>query len=1011
MSGILNGVATPCPRRSNGSITGDESAGSLWDDSLGDCDETVNIDFTTEIRASTLTGAKPKRRQNKSSSFIIHSDHEEKFAPARPSQKQKQDIKPAIAVSNRKTSLLAQPAQRFRRRVSFASSPLKHSQQRDEVEPKKRTTIARPDIQRNNELLRRISGDGARTQSRDALKKDVRRDTVYIPPEDTTVASVFMGLFSPLKSNNLAPITSEKTEVGCLELQIAKKRQAKKDLASSPSPVPLQPSRKISQDSCNNVDIPGRNGGKENTPPGMVLVDSNNAKNLQPTKTELVPLKVAYEPRPLLSSTTAVNRPLAGKSANSPVQKREASGKVTRKASVSSIVDRKKPSSVQNKVVPEKSSTLSNSLRASRPGMSSSISRNSLRRLSQEYPLVPEKITNPAMYDDDWLSRQEVILSQLINGLFDHTNGGTLVDDPTRLRHELLQLYQGSYLTNLHKRLHASLMYGALSIPKDVLTKASRLRQDLGMKRRFIDIWLQTYEPKALRAALETVTGRMIPEGKATSSNLQKSPEEAVHYKQKAQTRRLEKFLDAFLIQNQDMDQSTSEPSDDRDDQDAPVAPYRRTVLRSLMLVILLDKAKTSPGTSLSHCLFRASSPYKSSLAVIQALARFLLPSCGDVAKAIAQLDCQLSHEQRPLGEHEYKISNLAVDLRDGVRLTRIVELLLYPSVYRLRNTSSTPRPKISSRRISDNQYPLSSQLKFPCLGRAVKVFNAKVALDALATIKEGRQLISNVRAADIVDGHREKTIALLWGLVSKWGLSGLVDVDDLRTEIGQLRQRAISLAYGIGSTEDLCKGVPEVDEPAALLKQWALLVAHLRGLHTEDLTMNRSGSKVYGCILDEYEGYILNPSYTSLPTRSKTLLEDRLRALGCSTQFINIVSPNTKSYILDSQSTTGALAFLCSRLLPATIRVRAATVFQNAWRRVLGHREARKRAMAQIVVRQCAAVVQTRDRILWAKSVIVRWWRLNRASRQKRATATALRTKTLKRKSSKIPMRRSKYN
>ncbi|KAL4869171.1 hypothetical protein BDV12DRAFT_168395 [Aspergillus spectabilis] len=1019
MSGFLHEVATPCPRRSRGSITGDESGtNSLWDDSLGNYDDTGKIDFTTEIRAPTLTGAKPKRRTKTGASFAIHSDHDEKPAPARAALKQKRDVKPAIATSNRKTSLLAQPAQRFRPRVSFAPSPLKHSQQRDDVEPKKRNT--RPDIQKNNELLRQISGDGDENPTRDALKKDVRRNTVYIPSEDTTVASVFMGLFSPLKSKNLGPQTSENTEIGSLELKISRKRQAKRSLASPPDCVPLQPSLRISQESCNQVDIPGRNGGKENIPPGMVLVDKKGI-NTQTTKIDgsvsdkPVPSKVACErPGRILPSANTVSKPLAARSPNRPVQKRKVDSNVILKASVSSIVDGERSADTRTKDFSGRSSTLSNPLRGSRPAMSSSISRNSMRRLNHEYPLVPEKITSPSMYDDNWLSHQEVILSQLINGLFDHTNGGTPVDDPIRLRQELLLLYQGPYLTNLYKRLQASLMYGALSIPKDVLAKASRLRQDLGMKRKFIDIWLKTYEPKALRAALETVTGRIFPNGKMSSSNFQRPADEAALYKEKALARRLENFLDAFLVQNQDMNQNAGEFSDDRVDRDVLAALYRRTVLRSIMLVILLDKAKKCPTSSLSCCLFLASSPYKSSLAVLQALARFLLPSCGDVSKAIAQLDCQLLYEQRPLEEYDYGISNLAVDLRDGVRLTRIVELLLYPSVSRVSDPSNTPRSTSLSQYVSDDQWPLSRHLKFPCLGRAVKVFNVKVALNALAATKEGRQLIGNVRGADIVDGHREKTIALLWGLVSNWGLSGLVDMDDLRKEIGQLRQKAVSLGYDIKSIRVSLDETNEGDKPAALLNQWASLLTQLRGLHPGVSTTNLGSGRVYECILDEYEGYILDTEQISISTGGKVPLEDRLRALGCSTQFINIVSPKSEPHILDTHSTTGALAFLCSRLLIATKHVRAATLLQNAWRRVLHHREAQKRIMARDVARQCAAVVQTRDRILWAKGVIVHWWRLNRASRQRRITTAAAKpntkAKTLKRKSTKIPLLRGKH-
>ncbi|KAL4928524.1 putative calmodulin-binding protein Sha1 [Aspergillus undulatus] len=994
MSGILQEVETPCPRRSRGSRTSNESGSgsdpfdSLWDDSTGDYDDTRNIDFTTEIKAPMLTAAKPKRRVKRTTSFTIHSGNEQ---PAQSSVRPKRDIKPAISTSH-KTSLLAQPAQRFRPRVSFAPSPLKHSQQRDKIEPTKRST--RPVAQRNNDLLKRISGEGDEALAREALKKDVRRDTVYLPPEDTTMASVFMGLFSPLKSNP-DNYTSGDTEVGSLEARIARKRQAKKTAASSPGRVPLQPSSKIAQETCNKVDVPGKNGGKENIPPGMTLVDiKEKALSNKPTNPGLSLSKLSGN----TLARVDVTKPIAARTVNKPVKRVDS--QPTLKKSVSPT-GRGQSLNSRPRNQAMKASTVSSFARTSRSGMSSTSGR-SLRDLNREYPLVSEKITNPAMYDGNWLPHQEVILTQLINGLFGQTNSSA-VNDPATLRHDLLQLYQGQFFTTLHKRLQASLLYGTLSIPQDVHRKNSQLRQDLGMKRKFIDIWLQTYEPNALRAALEAVIGRMIPPNKTSSSSLKTSATDPSIQK-KALTKRLAKTLDAFLIQNQDMDQE-SEPGANHD-----VLPdaYRRTVLRSILIVILLDEARKSLKTYSIRSLFLTSSPYKSSAAVLQALGRFLLPSCGDVGKAVAQLDVQLTYEQHPLEEYEYEITNLAVDLRDGVRLTRIVELLLYPSTPALKDAPYTTFGT-SSASSDDSQWPLSASLKFPCLGRAVKVFNVKTALDALASTKEGQQLVTPVRAAEIVDGHREKTIALLWGLFSYWGLSGLVDMKDLRKELDQLRKRAaISQESALYTASEISDNY----EPAVLLKEWATIVALLRGAHPENLTTNLASGQFYECILDEYESYILPSTQDSISVGSKTSLEDRLRALGCSAQFIKIVSPSSKPNIFDDSSTTGALAFLCSRLLSGTKRVRAATVLQKAWRAILDQRMEMKRTMARDVARQCAAVVQTRDRILWAKGVIVHWWRANRArkTRKRRTTIASTKTKTMTRTTSKlrIPARKS---
>ncbi|KAI9374820.1 calmodulin-binding protein Sha1 [Aspergillus egyptiacus] len=961
MSGPLEQLGTPCPRRSrysDESTNGSDQFDSLWDDSIGDYDDTRNIDFTTEIKSSTLA-AKPKRRTNKSSPFIIHSDHNEK---SQATVKQKRDIKPAFSGPNRKSSLLAQPAQRFRPRVSFAPSPIKPSRQQGD-EPMKRR---RPHVQNNNELLKVINAGGNDAPIKDTLKKDIRRNTVYIPSDDTTVASVFMDLFSPLKTNNLEHHMAE-AEIGSLESQLLRKRQAKKSQAS-PGRA-LQPSRKVSQESCSSVDIPGKNGGKENIPPGMAVVD-DRVKDAKSTKLEPVGNKsntqAAVQKHSVHASTNANNRPLALKSSNISVQKKGIDCQTAIKPSVLTVSDRRPASN--NKMKNEVSgSALSNPLRSS-----------DLKALNREYPPVTEVITNPALYDDDWLSHQEVILTQLVNALIISSSGPT--DESAILRHEFLALYQSTSFTELHKRLQASLMYGALSIPKDVLTKNSRLRHDLGMKRKFVDIWLESYDPKLFKAALETVTGRVIPDVRL-ASNAGTSTGRATD---KALKKRLGKFLDAILVQNQDTEFDATDP-------EALGRLYRRTVLRSIMLVVLLDKARLSPESSVSGCLFLSSSSYKSSVAVLQALGRFLLPSCGDINKALGQLDCQVHYQQHPIEEYEYELSNLAVDLRDGVRLTRIVELLFYPS--------QTPHMPDTEK----DQWPLSRRLKFPCLSRAVKIFNARTALDALASTDEGRRLISNTQPEDIVNGHREKTIALLWGLVSKWGLTGLVDLEDLRREIWQLKRR-IRLGAEVENYSDPLK--EQDDEPGILLKEWASLVTQLRGLYTDN--SNLGDPRVYECILDEYEGYMQRLPLDSISKANKPSLETRLRALGCSTQFIRLLSP-TRSSVLDSHSTTGALAFLCSRLLPATKRVRAAMVLQNAWRRVLQHRETQRRLVARDIARQCAAVVQTRDRILWAKEVIIHWWRMSRTRRrQRRITMPARAPKDLglRRKSTRIPLR-----
>lgn len=105
--------------------------------------------------------------------------------------------------------------------------------------------------------------------------------------------------------------------------------------------------------------------------------------------------------------------------------------------------------------------------------------------------------------------------------------------------------------------------------------------------------------------------------------------------------------------------------------------------------------------------------------------------------------------------------------------------------------------------------------------------------------------------------------------------------------------------------------------------------------------------------------------------------------------QTAHLVTPGTAcSYLLDRDFTLGALAFLCSRLLSASKHARAATTLQRAWRARLAERDNHRRAIAKHLATHCAAVVQTRNEILWAKEVITRWWRASKARKQRQNTA-----------------------
>ncbi|KAF4183587.1 hypothetical protein CNMCM7927_008981 [Aspergillus lentulus] len=987
MSGLLQEVGTPCPVKSRNSRNSDtiHTIDSSWEGSLECGEDTASLDFTTAIKNSTLIGVKAKRRMKTGTSFAIHDENKE--GPALAMAKRKRESTISARVLGRKSSLLAQPAHRFRPKVSFASSsPSKPQLQKAEVKHQRQNIDAGAET--NRSLLMRINGGGDEGQHKDKLKRDVRRNTVFIPPDDTTVASVFMTMFSPLKSDNLNHYVQEDTEINSLESQIARKRQAKRTMASSRK-TPLQPSVEVPQGSAINIDIAGKNTGKENIPPGAMIFNPNDKGLWKSNTKEKLDSKssraLSGKAHPFANTLT---KPLA-KVATSEGLRRSVLGEKRHnaRASVTGVGSKmdgivRSSSRLEGAVLSASRRTpLSNALKQSKT-YKTNASLLKKETAMTDFALITDDIVNPAMYEDYWLAHQEIVITQLINRLFDQTDGQMRYDDPAARRHELLQLYQSGPFVELHKRLQASLTYGSLSIPKDALTQTRRLKHDLGMKRKFLDIWLETYDLRALRAAVETVTGRRV-ENEFLDGDSHHFSVETTADKEKFLRRKLERFLDVFLVQNRDMDRDSQDLSHAGSDMISQA--YRRTVLRSIMMVILLDKARLCPGTILSSCLFRSSSSFKSSTAVMQALARLLLPASGDILKSLKHLDCHLSYEQHQLQEYEYQMSNLAVDLRDGVRLTRIVELLFYPSAGAV-GESAPP--------LDNHQWLLSRRLKFPCSSRTVKKYNVQIALDALKLAPDAAPLVRDVHAEDIVNGHREKTIALLWGLVSRWGLSELIDWDDVRKEIDRLRQKATSqLGYEQANDANLVKEkgpndkMEDDDEAILLLKEWATILAHLSGLRLENLSTSFADGRIYEAIVNEYEEYILG-NVASSHGRKPTPLAARLRALGCSSQFADLVSPSNsrKAHVFDSNFTVGGLAFLCSRLLLSTKRARAAIVLQSAWRRVLAHREAHRRSVARNLALQCSAVVQTRDRLLRAKAIILRWWRRMKEQRQQRS-------------------------
>lgn len=887
---------SPCPsgnRPGFGSRQQYQSNDPWNDGTLDDFENTAAIDFTTEIRIPSLAREKPRRAHNKTS-FAIHDESEQNTISASSSVARNSTLK--RKTQDGRSSLLAQPAQRFQRpRVSAAGRlPTENPNTGKKATSGRQTG----NFERRQSYQKAAQSTSASTASQnDVLKKDVRRETVYIPTEDTTMPAVFMKLFSPLKSNqtnaNALNPADNTTSISSLEARIASKKKPRTSTSTAPKRAPLQEATRVPQQSAFPKNVFGKNGGKENIPPGYIVGDETkfNAKDEgfpvfeMPTKK---PLKTVRKTetrfsnqaekvkKPILKATREIS-PIVTLNKTDQQKTKKTSPKIHQKASLTGLKDAKAENSKSN------GSIVRNKL---------FISHICPVTIDQRYPLLDNDITNPMMYEENWLLHQEIMITQLVNGLFDSANGNLDAGNPDVLRHELLQIYQSDAFLLLYKRLHASILYGALAPPKEALRRGSRLSDDVGMKRTFLNFWTETYDLHALRAAAEVVIGRRI--SPSTQSNGRLS--DSLTKKNKGLKRTLETFLETFLIRNEDKEQLAT-------GQDEVLGwSYRHTVLRSILIFILLDKGRLTPRALLPKRLFATSSPHKSSTAALQALANQLLPSTGDIMRPLNHLDCQLCYKQHDLQDYEFHINNLAVDLRDGVILTRLAELFLYPSALQLSSglelDTATSMVEIltSGGTKVENEWPLSQHLKLPCTSRTIKVFNTQIALKALSEIKELKHATKDICAEDIVDGHREKTISLLWGLVGKWGLTQLIDWDDVRNEITRLRKKTSPLPDSAGQKGEK---QPDVDSAShkEMLVEWASILAQSKGLQLDNLNTSFADGRIFESIIDEYEGYLTGEqkanhtlSPKSIADKKSSLnyrgLEARLRSLGCSSQF-----------------------------------------------------------------------------------------------------------------------------
>ncbi|KAK5131386.1 hypothetical protein LTR08_000989 [Meristemomyces frigidus] len=980
-------LATPCPAPTARPHQ-DALSVALANGDFGDETWTSNIDYTRAIQQE-FSNARPRRR----------TDIQRKAARNAPVtifedviEGQELVVDQTKMVPGR--TLLGRPAKKMHPHATVKTDEVKDVQPLGEIaQARRRAVVATNAVQTTARSPRLVQHTETATETAKAtqvgLKKDPRRRTIFVPPDDTTCLTIHPGAnttnrlddtFQPPYIAARAMAVSPAPRTAVMLEQRKPTRTPRTSLGVAPKRLPLQATA-VKQSNLPSVDFPGQNGGKENMPPAMDfdLTDEKPSKpavvEIQSPKTSVVRSRLhaptaASQARQSVVSRNAVPlarsyaRPLVTKavpSQRSPPAQSRASPRPWRTRAVPSV---QPISTFEDAVKPVK--------RASPPIKRATPPKRVFSRPSKlsQYPILPEDVSQPQLYEERWLSHQEIALTELINEVL-HTAQPTPQSwhaHETSLRERMLKIYHQPNVTTLHKRMQASLLYGALSRPKDMSSPPDPAL-DIGLRKRFLNLWLHTYDEEALRTAAEVVVGRQVPRKASIGANDDMAASESVLDPAKGR-RALIGFLETFFINVEDADSFDDEPHG------AEGHRWRKRILRSLMLIWLLDRAKQS--TAVVGSLFKHSASIKSSAVVLHALSGLLIPSIGDITRVLRHFDYEVNHRQDLLDEVVYRVENIAVDLRDGIFLCRLVETLLFTSRQKESEHDQTitvtmpDMTTLQSALYVNGGGPcpriLSQHLKMPCLGRAQKTYNAQIALSALqdqATL--GDNVFPNITADEIVDGHREKTLSLLWTLVSNHGLAQLIDWNELAAD---LRRSGAHVPYPEQATQT---------QHEELLQAWAAAHSLRRGIAVTNLTTSFADGQAYTAILAAFSPFLPPPTSTPVEASApaKTPLARALHSLGCSTAFSSQLTSSTSTSTIPSRTTTlSNLAFLASRLLPLARRHHAAALIQQTFRRRLARKVLTRRITLARLATVCATVVRARNRRVDAVTVLQRAWR-----------------------------------
>nr|XP_009933165.1 PREDICTED: abnormal spindle-like microcephaly-associated protein [Opisthocomus hoazin] len=555
-----------------------------------------------------------------------------------------------------------------------------------------------------------------------------------------------------------------------------------------------------------------------------------------------------------------------------------------------------------------------------------------------------------------------------------------------KLRRDACHLFTSETMVKAIKKLEVEIENRRLLVRRD-----RHLWKDIGERQKVLK-WLLSYNPLWLRIGLETVYGELIP----LESN--------------SDVMGLVIFILNRLLWNPDIAAEYRHPTVPHLYQEGHEEALSKFTLKKLLLLVcFLDCAKQSRMIDHDPCLFCKDAEFKASKDLLLAFSRDFLSGEGNLSRHLGFLGLPVSHIQTPLDEFDFAVTNLAVDLQCGIRLVRTMELLT-------------------------KNWNLSKQLRVPAISRLQKMHNVDIALNVLKErgIHLKDESGASIDCRDIVDRHRERTLALLWKIVFAFQVDVFLNVEELKEEIEFLKNahktktrlsalKAFPNCCGV-QEDDSSNSLPQsYSDSVKLLMAWVNAVCGFYNIKVENFTVSFSDGRVLCHLIHHYHPcYVpleavcqrttqtvecsrtytvgLNSSSSSSsesdtslnvmdgmfdPMLYKELLDNEEKNF----QLINaavsdlggipamIHHSDMSNTIPDEKVVITYLSFLCSRLLALRKETRAARLIQSAWRNYRLKRElklSQERDRAARIIQKSAINFLSRRRILRKVNAVV---------------------------------------